>query len=756
MGKKKIIKSLCTGSLLVALLFCMVGVTVGLDNPVHAAGTPFPRGQGLVFISQGSPTRLFESVQLPGTNATTFSPIGLVQTITYNAMGFNPTDMFLYAINSTTNRLIQIDSTGATTGLGAPTTVTNLPALSGSNTYNSGTIGTCTPINTLWVAPSQETSTIYSINVIAAQPTAVPLRLVAGIGGVTALPNVADLVCINDGTNNYLWGVYGGGGNSGTFPNGMYRIHTTTGVIDWFSLAGVITSDWGASFGAQWLYGNGDIGISNNQTGNIHQIQIDNASSASPTFTEVAVLTGPASTTNDGASYQGEPVDLSLTKVATTDYGPSGTGADNEIYTPGSNINYTLTVTNNDLLVTSSGFFVTDTLDPAIDSATITFSSSQCYLSDPGVLGVTGATVVCVYGTLDPGQQAIFDFYVTSPATHSISITNTATVTGNEADPVSGNNTDSVTVDSAPSGFTVSKAVSPTHHVLPGETVTYTVTVTNTGATEYDSPNFATFADDLTDVLDDAVLVYPLASGLDLNSDGVTLEWSGELGISDVVTVTYEVVVNGPVTGNRLLNNSVTATHDEGGCSGICFTQTRIGVPGYSLNKTVNATEANPGDFVTYTITITNTGTAPYTAHHHPLIINDDLSDVLDDAVFTGTMSGGAHISGTTLTWRGPLAVGASTQISYTVHVVGLGSNGGNGVMNNLVIPRNAGEGACVNCTARTLVIEPIPIGSPATGSKILPTSSASHSVDRVTSQWHLLTAMIVGVGVLVVVVRKN
>ena len=699
----------------------VIGVAFKNESPARAAGPPFPRGQGMVFVSQGNPTRLFESVQLPNSNATTFNAIGPVQTITYNAMGFNtdpnpsnPFAMYLYAINSSTNRLIQIDSTGATTGLGGSGSVTGLPALTGSNTYNAGAMCTSGNYNILWVASSTNSNTIYSIDVSAAQPTATPLALHAGIGGYSSLPNTADFVCIN----GYLWGAYGGGGATAAAPNGMYRVNLTTGVIDWFSLAGIVTIDWGNSFGAQWVYGNGNIGISNNQTGNIHQIQIDNPSTATPTFTEVAVLTGPASTTNDGASYLGEPVDLSLVKTVATDYGPFGSGANNDTYTPGSNLTYTLTVTNNETSITSSGFYITDTLDAAIDPSTISFDDSACYISQAGTLNVTPTTITCVYGALAPGASTSFNFYAVSPLTIGGSVTNTATVTGNEADPVPGNNTDSVTSNAAPSGYIVSKAASPAQHVLPGETVTYTVTVTNTGSTDYTAAGvgLADFTDNLSDVLDDATLVTPLGAGLTLS--GTNLNWSGELLVGVPVTVTYQVTVNSPVTGNQLLNNSVIATHDEGGCGGVCSTQTRIGVPSYSLNKTVDKIVARPGDFVTYTISITNTGTAPYTAHHHPLMISDDLSDVLDDAVFTGYVTNGAYVQGSTLYWSGPLAIGASTSISYTVRVVDPGTAGGNLVMNNLVSPSNS-EGTCANCATSTPIdtsLPPLPPVTPPTG----------------------------------------
>lgn len=734
--------SFFVGTAVLALMFGLVSMAVKLQSPAHAAGVPFTRGQGLVFVSQGDPTRLFESVQLPGTNSTSFSPVGPAQSITYNAMGFNPADMYLYAINSSNNRLIQIDSTGTTTGLGTGA-VANLPVLSGQQTYNAGTIGNCTPANTLWIASSAGGNHIYSIDVTAARPTAVALTL------STSIPNLADFVC-QDG---YLWGVYGGGGTTAASPNGMYRINITTGQVDWFSLAGVITTDWGNSFGAQWLYGNGNLGISNNASGNIHQIQINNPTSATPTFAEVAVLKGPASTTNDGASYQGDPVDLSVTKTVVTDYGPSGTLANNDTYTPGSNATYTLTVKNASTTgANSSGFYVTDTLDARIDSSNVTFDNSACYISQVGVVNVTSTVVTCVAGALAAGQSTSFDIHVITPVTHDISIVNTATVTGDETDPNLANNTDSVSIDAAPSGYIISKTaeIEGGHvNARPGETILYTITVKNTGATAYTAPNLATFSDDISDVLDDATLVSPLTSGLTLA--GTTLNWAGELAMpgspGDTVAVQYEVTINTPDNGNKIMNNFITATGDDGGCSGPCATQTIVGIPGYSINKTVSTTKAHPGDLVTYNIVVTNTGTAPYTARY-PITIVDDLSDVLDDTVFTGTMSDGASISGSTLTWVGPLDVGQSTTISYTVRVTNPAE--GNLVMNNLIVPQN-GEGSCISCTTQTVITVPTPPVNPGPSTPIpgLPNTGLARSLDFIGRHWYLplAAAVIAGAG---------
>ena len=79
-----------------------------------------------------------------------------------------------------------------------------------------------------------------------------------------------------------------------------------------------------------------------------------------------------------------------------------------------------------------------------------------------------------------------------------------------------------------------------------------------------------------------------------------------------------------------------------------------------------------PGDTVTYNVTLTNTsaGAVPITVAN--ATIEDDLSAVLDDATLTGTPSataGAVSVVGDTLTWTGNISPGTPVTISYQVTV---------------------------------------------------------------------------------------
>ncbi|HKS48183.1 MAG TPA: hypothetical protein VJT49_24350 [Amycolatopsis sp.] len=89
-----------------------------------SAATPFVC-TGQVFLAQGvgSGTQLYAGRF--GAKAVDFAPVGPVAPDTYNAIGYNSTDNYLYGIRAENGGLWRIDSTGAVTGLGRPS---GLPA----------------------------------------------------------------------------------------------------------------------------------------------------------------------------------------------------------------------------------------------------------------------------------------------------------------------------------------------------------------------------------------------------------------------------------------------------------------------------------------------------------------------------------------------------------------------------------------------------------------------------------------------------
>jgi len=89
--------------------------------------------------------------------------------------------------------------------------------------------------------------------------------------------------------------------------------------------------------------------------------------------------------------------------------------------------------------------------------------------------------------------------------------------------------------------WTLTKTSNQPTLVMPGDSITYTLHVTNDSQATIQS---AVVTDDLSDVLDNATISLPLASGLALN--GTTLTWTVPTPIApgDTRTVSYTVTVN--------------------------------------------------------------------------------------------------------------------------------------------------------------------------------------------------------------------
>ncbi|UXF67394.1 DUF7927 domain-containing protein [Rhodococcus qingshengii] len=236
-------------------------------------------------------------------------------------------------------------------------------------------------------------------------------------------------------------------------------------------------------------------------------------------------------------------------------------------------------------------------------------------------------------------------------------------------------------------GFTVAKAADPVSgtNVAAGQTITYTVTGSNTGNTTLDP---VVLTDDLSKVLDNATLVdgslkatVDGAAAAAPTLSGTTLTWTGALEAGKSVVLTYQVKINDGVAGGVLINNKVTGTAKPPTGPEITpppvTTEHPVKVPGFTVAKAadpVSGTNVAAGQTITYTVTGSNTGNTTL----DPVVLTDDLSKVLDNATLVdgslkATVDGAAAaaptLSGTTLTWTGALEAGKSVVLTYQVKI---------------------------------------------------------------------------------------
>jgi large repetitive protein len=117
--------------------------------------------------------------------------------------------------------------------------------------------------------------------------------------------------------------------------------------------------------------------------------------------------------------------------------------------------------------------------------------------------------------------------------------------------------------DAETTGLTIAKSANVAS-VLPGGTVTYTVTATNSGQTAYTG---AAFSDSLSGVLTDGVYnndASATAGTVAYSSPNLT--WTGNLAVGAVATVTYSITVNNPAGGANVITDAVSSSTPGNNC----------------------------------------------------------------------------------------------------------------------------------------------------------------------------------------------
>ncbi|MET3565739.1 putative repeat protein (TIGR01451 family) [Leifsonia sp. 563] len=210
-----------------------------------------------------------------------------------------------------------------------------------------------------------------------------------------------------------------------------------------------------------------------------------------------------------------------------------------------------------------------------------------------------------------------------------------------------------VQADPSQCSLAIQKSVDKTR-VKPGDKIVYTITVKNTGTQAYNS---ASFTDDLTDALQDAVY-----NGDQTASQGAVayttpnLAWSGALAPGDTATITYSMTVNNPATGDDSLVNTVISPTVGSNCAAGNANQNctaGVAVGDISLTKSANpagvSSPAKVGDTITYTFVAKNEGATSLTG----VVITDPhpglsaLTYTWPRPAFPGTLSVGESVTAT-------------------------------------------------------------------------------------------------------------
>jgi len=211
-----------------------------------------------------------------------------------------------------------------------------------------------------------------------------------------------------------------------------------------------------------------------------------------------------------------------------------------------------------------------------------------------------------------------------------------------------------------PEQGTVDKTSSPApgSTVVPGSTIAYTVTVTNTGRTPLVDKK-------VVDTLPSFVTVQgsPSDGGV-VSADGRTITWTVTLAPAASKTFTYAGLVSSSVPPGTTLVNTVTFLdqRDE--------TAHPVGQRGLAVVKSVDKAVAEVGETLTYTLAVTATGTLPQTN----VVVTDRIpagtTYVTGSVGCTGGCPTAPTVADGLVTWSlGGMAAGASRTVSFQVTI---------------------------------------------------------------------------------------
>lgn len=220
---------------------------------------------------------------------------------------------------------------------------------------------------------------------------------------------------------------------------------------------------------------------------------------------------------------------------------------DGSVVEPGDVITYTLTARNTSERAPLIGAIAVDDLSGVLDDAAL-------HGELPAGVTVSGTTLTWAVPDLEPGASTTVSYAVIVNADAVGATIRNVVTGGGEIPPTCEEDCET---EHTMQAWTIAKTSTPASGstVQRGDTITYTLTATNTGSAEVAG---AIATDNLAGVLAQATLIGTLPSGLTLS--GTTLTWAiPTLAVGNEVSVSYSVVVNSDAQA-ATLRNVVTAT----------------------------------------------------------------------------------------------------------------------------------------------------------------------------------------------------
>ncbi len=327
--------------------------------------------------------------------------------------------------------------------------------------------------------------------------------------------------------------------------------------------------------------------------------------------------------------------------------------------TAGGQLTYTFTTTNYGVSG-ATGVVLTDVLPPSVHYVSCTSSQGSVFLNN--------GTFTAQYGSLANGATATTTMIVTVDAGTSGSITNTATVAGNETDPNQSNNTSTVvTPITKMIDLAITKTATPEPAKAGGQ-LTYTLNVVNNGPANGTGVT-------LTDALPASVhfVSCTTSQGNVFLNNGTFSAQFGSLAVGATATTTILVTIDAAAAGTITNTASVAGNETETTLANNTASVNTT-VPAKIINATpdlriVKTASPNPvayGANLTYTLVVSNNSITPATG----VTVVDTLPaglNLVSVATTVGNVSQSSN-SGSTIS-LGNMAGQATATVTIVVNV---------------------------------------------------------------------------------------
>lgn len=403
---------------------------------------------------------------------------------------------------------------------------------------------------------------------------------------------------------------------------------------------------------------------------------------------------------------------------------------------PGQALSYTISVPNTGT-ANSAGTTLADPIP-----AGVTYVAGSTKLNGTPVADVAGAMPYAASaqinsptrpaGQVNAGETATITFNVTVNATTTSDITNTATVDVDGTGPAPAVTTQ---ITSGLAKLVPTKTVSPTGAVSPGQILTYTITVPNSGSAATSGTtlldplpvgtSYVAGSTTLNGVaVPDVSGAMPFASAAQINSP---TRPTGQIFAGETATIVFKATVTTTPGAGPLVNTATIDPDGPGAASAVSAqASSPVLLPDLLLTKS-HVGSFSVGSTGSYTLQVLTTAGSG-AVNSGPITVTDSLPSGLTVAAVptgtnwncTSTVVGSVTAS---CTFTGTFPVAASTSLPPIALVVSVAASAVPSVTNSAAVSTAPGESNTTNNTATDVTAV---IGKPTISKAFTPTNIAT------------------------------